>query len=124
MVIKGTYLSIKDNSGASKVSCIHVYRGSYAMAGDVILVSVKSLRKKRRKFSKVKKGSVVRALVLSTAKEYSTERSFSIKTFINRAIILNKNNKPMGTRVLGPVDKRVRYSRFSRIASLSSGFFK
>lgn len=124
MIHKGTYLLINDNSGASKVSCIHVYRGSYAQAGDVVLVSVKKLRKKRRKFSKLKKGAVVRALILSTAKEYSYTTSFTFRSFTNRAIILNKSNKPLGTRILGPVDKKVRYSRFSRIASLSSGYFR
>ena len=80
MIQKGTYLNVIDNSGAKEVCCIHVlngYRKRYAVIGDVIVVSIKSLRIKRRSHAKVKKGEVLKALIVRTKtniKSYALEQ--------------------------------------------------
>ena len=79
MVQKGTFLKVIDNSGAKKVCCIHIvkgYRKRYAFIGDLVIVSVKSLRSKRRLFSRIKKGEVLKALIIRTKRNlasYSSE---------------------------------------------------
>jgi len=127
MIQKGTYLNVIDNSGAKDVCCIQVlkgYRKRYASIGDIIVVSIKSLRLKRRSLSKIKKGDVSKALVIRTKvlqKCYSYE---SVNFFENGAVLLNQQNKLLGTRIFGTVPKMFRYSKFLRIVSLASGFVK
>ena len=97
MIQNGTYLNVIDNSGAKKVYCIQVkggYKKRYARIGDIITVSVKMLRTKRRATSKVKKGEVLKALIVRTKcglKDYSNK---SISFFENSVILLNNNNRP------------------------------
>ena len=104
MIQSGTYLNVIDNSGAKDVCCIKVskgYRRRYAFIGDVITVSVKSLRSKRKATSKVKKGDVIKALVVRTK---TSKRDFSGKTlgFLeNSVVLLTNQSKPIGSRVFG-----------------------
>jgi len=124
MIQNGTYLNVIDNSGAKLVCCIQVKKGwkkRYANMGDIIVISVKSLRNKRRNTSKVKKGEVLKALIVrtkSSIKEYSNK---SINFFENSAILLTNNNRPIGTRIFGVLPKFFRYSKHFKIASLSAG---
>jgi len=124
MIQVGTFLNVCDNSGAKKVCCIDILPGSknrYSFIGDIILVSIKSLRKRRKKTSKVKKGDVIRALVVKTKsglKTYSGEYNFF---FENSVVLLSKQNKMLGTRILSPLLKRFRFTKFFKLISLSLG---
>jgi large subunit ribosomal protein L14 len=124
MIQGGTYLNIIDNSGAKKVCCLKVsggYRRRYAGVGDLIVVSVKSLRAKRRATSKAKKGEIFKALVVRTkasTKQFSGE---NISFFENAAVLLTNQKKFVGTRVFGVLPKKFRYTKFLRLTSLSSG---
>jgi len=127
MIQKGTYLNVIDNSGAKEVCCIHVlngYRKRYAAIGDTIVVSIKSLRIKRRSHAKIKKGEVLKALIVRTKtniKNYSLEQLSFLE---NSAILLSRQDKLLGTRIFGSVPSCFRYTKFLRIVSLASGFIK
>ena len=124
MIQNGTYLNVIDNSGAKTVYCIQVkggYKKRYANIGDIITVSVKALRSKRRSTSKVKKGDVLKALVVRTkvgAKDFSGKK---ISFLENSAVLLNNQFKPLGTRVFGPVPKAFNYTKYLKVPSISSG---
>jgi len=125
MIQKGSKLTVIDNSGARFVSCIHVpggYRRRYAFIGDNIVVSVKKLRNKRKLFSKVKKGDVIKALIIRTKqnlKSYSGEHLFFIE---NSVVLFNKQNKLIGTRIFGVIPSYFRYTKYLKLVSLTSGF--
>jgi large subunit ribosomal protein L14 len=124
MIQSGTYLNVIDNSGAKVASCIKVisgYRRRYAHIGDIITISIKSLRSKRRSVSKTKKGEVYKAVVVRTK---TVKKSFcgdNLGFLENSAVLLNKQNKFIGTRIFGSVPKSFRYTKFLKIASLSLG---
>jgi len=123
MIQPGTYLNVIDNSGAKDICCIKVipgYKRKYASVGDIIIVSVKSLRSKRKSTSRVKKGDVLKALVVRTkvgAKDFSGKR---VNFLENSAVLLNNQFKPLGTRVSGPVPKEFNYTKYLKVASLSA----
>jgi large subunit ribosomal protein L14 len=123
MIQSGTYLNVIDNSGAKDVCCIKVstgYRRRYSFVGDVIVVSVKSLRSKRKSTSKVKKGDVVKALVVRTK---SKKKDFSGKTLSfleNSVVLLNNQYKPIGSRVFGSVPMALSFSKYLKVSSISS----
>jgi len=124
MIQVGTYLNVADNSGARSVACIKVLKGykqRYAVLGDLILVSVKSIRTKRRLSSKVKKGELFKALIIKTKLSNNFFFGDSLKFSENSVVLLNKNNKNLGTRIFGSIPKILRYTKFLRLASLSSG---
>lgn len=124
MIQAGTFLNVIDNSGAKNVSCIKVlsgYRRRYAGVGDLIVVSVKNLRTKRRSTSKIKKGEMSKAVVVrtkSTIKSFSGER---LNFFENSAVLLNNQKKPLGTRIFGSLPKTFRFTKYLRLVSLSAG---
>ena len=127
MIQKGTYLNVIDNSGAKEVCCIHVlngYRKRYAVVGDVVVVSIKSLRIKRRSHAKVKKGEVLKALIVRTKTNIKSYALEHLNFLENSAILLSKQDKLLGTRVFGSVPNSFRYTKFLRIISLASGFIK
>lgn len=127
MIQKGTYFKVGDNSGAKVVACIHVgkgYRKRYARLGDVIIVSVKSLRTKRRKASKIKKGDVLNGLIVRTKVVFASYSAETLSFFNNSIVLLNDNFKFLGTRVFGPVPFTLRGSRFLRVVSLAAGAVK
>ena len=107
-----------DNSGAKMLLCIKVLGGSrrrYASVGDVVVVTVKEAMPN----SKVKKGDVMRAVVVRTAKEIHRADGSYIKFDDNSAVLINQQNEPIGTRIFGPVARELRAKRFMKIISLA-----
>jgi large subunit ribosomal protein L14 len=118
MIQTQTNLEVADNSGARKVMCIKVLGGSkrrYASVGDVIVCAVKEATPT----SKVKKGDVVRAVVVRTAKELTRPDGTYIRFDNNGAVLVNKDNEPIGTRIFGPVARELRAKKFMKIVSLA-----
>jgi large subunit ribosomal protein L14 len=111
-------LRVADNSGAKEIHCIKVLGGSkkkYGKIGDIIVASVKDAIPD----SNVKKGTVVRAVIVRTKKERRRVDGTYIKFDDNAAVLLNKNNEPIGTRVFGPVARELRGKGFLKIISLA-----
>jgi large subunit ribosomal protein L14 len=118
MIQTETQLDVADNSGAKRVSCIKVLGGSrrrYAGLGDVIVVSIKEALPTAR----VKKGEVARAVVVRTKREYQRPDGTYIKFDTNSAVLITKENEPIGTRIFGPVARELRAKRFMKIVSLA-----
>ena len=118
MIQSFTRLNVADNSGAKEIMCIKVLGGSkrrYATVGDVIVASVK----KALPSGKVKKGQVVKAVVVRTKKEIHREDGALIRFGDNAAVILDSKKEPIGTRIFGPVGREIRYANFMKIVSLA-----
>ncbi len=118
MVQTTTTLDVADNSGAKKLMCIRVLGGTrrkYASLGDVIVVSVKEAIAN----AKVKKGEVARAVIVRTKKEVSRQDGSYIRFDSNSAVLVDKDNEPIGTRIFGPVARELRAKRFMKIISLA-----
>jgi len=118
MIQTETRLRIADNSGAKVVSCIKVLGGSkrrYAYVGDIIVVAVKEAMPN----SKVKKGDVVKAVIVRTAKEIRRPDGSHIKFDDNSAVLINQQSEPIGTRIFGPVARELRGKNFMKIISLA-----
>ncbi|MFW6011870.1 MAG: 50S ribosomal protein L14 [Desulfosalsimonas sp.] len=118
MIQAETRLSVADNSGAKEVYCIKVLGGSrrrYASIGDIIVVSIKEAIPN----SKVKKGDVVKAVVVRTKKEIRRIDGSFIRFDENSAVLINQNREPIGTRIFGPVARELRARRFMKIISLA-----
>ena len=118
MIQMQTILNVADNSGAKKVGCIKVLGGSkrrYASIGDIIVVSVKEAVPN----SKVKKGDVMRAVVVRTAKEVRRPDGTYLRFSDNSAVLINNQMEPIGTRIFGPVARELRAKQFMKIVSLA-----
>ncbi|MGQ9456875.1 MAG: 50S ribosomal protein L14 [Anaerolineae bacterium] len=118
MIQQETRLVVADNTGAKEILCIHIMGGSkrkYATVGDIIVASVKEATPT----AAVKKGDVVRAVVVRTAKEYRRPDGSSIKFDDNAAVLLDERGNPKGSRVFGPVARELRERGFMRIVSLA-----
>ena len=118
MIQQYTRLKVADNSGARVISCIGVPGGSgrkYAWLGDVIVASVKDAAPA----AAVKKGEVVKAVVVRTSKSHRRKDGSHIKFDENAAVLINAQNQPIGTRVFGPVSRELRGEEFMRIISLA-----
>ncbi len=118
MIQSQTKLRVADNSGAKLLLCIKVLGGSrrrYASVGDVVVVTVKEAMPN----SKLKKGDVMRAVVVRTAKEIRRADGSYIKFDDNSAVLINQQNEPIGTRIFGPVARELRAKRFMKIISLA-----
>jgi len=118
MIQNETVLEVADNSGARKVACIKVLGGSrrrYARVGDVIVVAVKDAMPG----GKVKKGTVQRAVVVRTAKEFRRSDGSSIRFDENAAVLLTNQGEPIGTRIFGPVTRELRTKGYMKIISLA-----
>ena len=118
MIQMQTNLEVADNSGARRVQCIKVLGGTgrkIASVGDVIVVSVKEAIPR----GKVKKGDVYRAVIVRTAKEIRRADGTAIRFDKNAAVLLNKQNEPIGTRIFGPVTRELRSRNFMKIVSLA-----
>jgi len=118
MIQTETVLQVADNSGARRVKCLKVLGGSkrrYARVGDVIVVAVKEAMPN----GKVKKGEVQRAVVVRTAKEFRRTDGSSIRFDENAAVLLSKQNEPLGTRIFGPVTRELRNKGYMKIVSLA-----
>ncbi|NOY68650.1 MAG: 50S ribosomal protein L14 [Deltaproteobacteria bacterium] len=118
MIQSETRLSVADNSGAKIVYCIKVLGGTrrrYAGVGDIIVVSVKEAIPN----SKVKKGDILKAVVVRTKKEIRRPDGTYIRFDDNSAVLINPNSEPIGTRIFGPVARELRARRFMKIISLA-----
>ncbi len=118
MIQTQTQLDVADNSGAKKVFCIRVLGGTrrrYAGVGDIIVVSVKEAIPN----AKVKKGDVMKAVVVRTKKEISRPDGSYIKFDDNSAVLINQQREPVGTRIFGPVARELRAKNFMKIISLA-----
>jgi large subunit ribosomal protein L14 len=113
-----TRLKVADNTGAKEIMCIRVMGGSrvrYGFVGDIIVASVKDATPG----GAVKKGEVVRAVIVRTAKEYVRPDGSHIRFDDNAAVIISKENNPRGTRIFGPVARELREKAFMKIISLA-----
>ena len=118
MIQMTTVLDVADNSGAKKVFCIKVLGGTrrrYATIGDVVIVSIREAIPG----AKVKKGEVARAVIVRTKRELARPDGSFIKFDGNSAVLVNKENEPIGTRIFGPVARELRAKRFMKIISLA-----
>ena len=118
MIQMQSYMRVADNSGAKRVQCIKVLGGSkrrIASVGDIVVVSVKSALPT----SKVKKGSVAKAVIVRTSKAIRRSDGSYIRFDDNAAVLVNPNREPVGTRIFGPVARELRARQFSKIISLA-----
>ena len=118
MIQMGTILDVADNSGAKKVACIHLFGGSvgqYGRVGDVITASVKEAGPE----GTVKKGEVVKAVIVRTRRARRRRDGSYIRFDTNSAVLINEAREPIGTRVFGPVARELREKRFMKIISLA-----
>ena len=118
MIQMRTTLDVADKSGARRVQCIKVLGGSkrkYASIGDIIVVSVKEAIPN----GKVKKGDVMKAVVVRTAKELGRPDGTYIRFDNNSAVLIDNQKEPIGTRIFGPVARELRAKKFMKIISLA-----
>ena len=118
MIQTESVLDVADNSGAKKVLCIKVLGGSkrkYVTVGDVIVVSVKEAMPN----AKVKKGSVMKAVIVRTSKELRRKDGSYIRFDTNSAVLINNEGEPIGTRIFGPVARELRAKNYMKIVSLA-----
>jgi large subunit ribosomal protein L14 len=119
MIQMGTILEVADNSGAKRVACIRLKGGStagrYAGLGDVVTCSVKEAAPQ----ANVKKGKVVKAVIVRTVKETRRRDGSYIRFDQNAAVLVDDKNEPVGTRVFGPVARELRERKFMKIVSLA-----
>jgi len=118
MIQTESMLDVADNSGAKRVQCIKVLGGShrrYAGIGDLIKITVKEAIPR----GKVKKGQVLKAVVVRTRKGVRRPDGSIIRFDVNSAVLLNANDTPIGTRIFGPVTRELRNEKFMKIISLA-----
>ena len=118
MIQSETRLTVADNSGAKVLYCVKVLGGSrrrYARVGDIIVVTVKEALPN----AKVKKGDVLKAVVVRTKKEIRRADGSYIRFDDNSAVLVNASREPIGTRIFGPVARELRAKRFMKIISLA-----
>ncbi|PKL14473.1 MAG: 50S ribosomal protein L14 [Spirochaetae bacterium HGW-Spirochaetae-8] len=118
MVQMQTYLNVADNSGAKRVQCIKVLGGSHRMVagvGDIIVVAVKDALPN----GAIKKGDVLKCVIVRTKKEYRRPDGTYIRFDDNACVVIDANNNPRGKRIFGPVARELRESGFVKIVSLA-----
>ena len=118
MIQQETRLQVADNTGAKELLCIKVLGGSkrmHATVGDVIVVAIKDAIPKGR----VKKGDVMKAVIVRTASDIRRKDGSVIRFDKNAAVLINKDGEPIGTRIFGPVTRELRAKKFMKIISLA-----
>ncbi|MBR3654524.1 MAG: 50S ribosomal protein L14 [Elusimicrobia bacterium] len=118
MIQERTILNVADNSGARKVRCFRVMKGlkrRYAGLGDVVMASVQDAIP----HGNIKKGDVVKVVIVRTAKEYRREDGTYIRFDDNAAVIINDEGEPKGTRIFGPIARELREANYLKIISLA-----
>ena len=118
MIQMQSHLFVADNSGARKIQCIKVLGGSkrrFASIGDIVVVSIKDAIPR----GKVKKGEVFKAVIVRTKKDFSRPDGTSIRFDKNAAVLLDKQEEPIATRIFGPVTRELRTKKFMKIISLA-----
>jgi len=124
MIQQQTILKVSDNSGAKTVRCIKVLGGfkkKYATLGDTIVVSVQKLRNKLKKTSKVKKKEIYKALIIRTKVYFKKKDGFSLLFKENSVVLMNNQGNPVGTRIIGPLSKKLKTKKFQKFISISNG---
>jgi len=125
MIQVQTLLKVSDNSGGKLVRCLKILKKGqptpYGKIGDVIVVSVQQIRAKNKMTSKVKKGEVLFAVVTKTRSPLKRHLGLSLCFSYNSVVLLNKQLKPLASRVLGVVPRELRNNKFAKVISLSSG---
>jgi large subunit ribosomal protein L14 len=125
MVQTQTLLKIIDNSGAKSVQCIKTlggFRRKYAYIGDTVITTIKKIRSKNKLKSKVKKGEIFSAIIIRTKfKQLRKDGSFLFFNE-NTCVLIDKQKKPIATRIFGSIPKELRINKLMKIASISSGF--
>ena len=119
MIQMQSNLFVADNSGARKIQCIKVLGGSkrrFASIGDIIVVSIKDAIPR----AKVKKGEVFKAVIVRTSKEFTRNDGSTIRFDKNAAVLLDKQEEPIATRIFGPVTRELRTKKFMKIISLAT----
>lgn len=120
MIQKETIVKINDNSGIKLGKCIKIYKKKDGKIGDNILISVKKLRINKKKINKIKKGNLFKALIVQSVYKKKTTINNIICFDNNCIIILNSQNKPLGTRIFGPITSEFRKAKNFKLLSLSS----
>ena len=118
MIQVQTELFVADNTGAKRIECIKVLGGSkrrYASIGDIIVISIKEAIPN----GKVKRGTVHKAVIVRTKKDYNRDDGTSIRFDKNAAVLLDKQEEPIATRIFGPVTRELRNKKFMKIISLA-----
>ena len=118
MIQMQSNLFVADNSGAKRIQCIKVLGGSkrrFASIGDIIVVSIKDAIPR----GKVKKGEVFKAVIVRTSKEFTRNDGSTIRFDKNAAVLLDKQEEPIATRIFGPVTRELRTKKFMKIISLA-----
>lgn len=124
MIQKGSRLNVIDNSGAKEIECIRIisgYKTKYGNRGSLIVASVKKMRKKRKSILRVKKGDVVRALIVRSKSRHKNYFGYLNSFLENSVVLLTSQNKFIGTRIFGSVPHTFRFTRYARLLSISSG---
>ena len=118
MIQMQSHLFVADNSGARRIQCIKVLGGSkrrFASIGDIVVVSIKDAIPR----GKVKKGEVFKAVIVRTKKDFGRPDGTSIRFDKNAAVLLDKQEEPIATRIFGPVTRELRTKKFMKIISLA-----
>lgn len=125
MIQQETILKVVDNSGAKTVRLINVLGGfkkKKVSLGDILVVSIQNLRNKSKKTSKVKKKEVYKALLVRLKTTQKTANGFGINFQENSVVLINKQGNPVGSRIVGPLSKKLKKKKFNKFASISAGF--
>ena len=125
MIQQQTILKVGDNSGAKTIKCIKVLTGfkrRFAKIGDIIVVSVQKLRNKSRLSSKVRQGEVHKAIILRTKTKTVRKDGTTLFFQSNVASLINKQGKPLASRIFGPIPKKLKNKNFLKSVTISSGF--
>ena len=124
MIQQQTLLTVSDNSGAKKVKCIKSLGGfkkRVSFVGDFIVVSVVELRNKSKKLSKVKKGEIYKALITRTKTKIKNKDGSTYSFTKNSVSLINKQGKPLASRIIGPLPKKLKKGKYSKFSNISPG---
>nr|YP_010377302.1 ribosomal protein L14 [Odontella aurita]QYB22951.1 ribosomal protein L14 [Odontella aurita] len=124
MIQQQTKLKVSDNSGAKIVKCIKTLGGfkkKYNKINETVIVSVQHLRNKAKLSSKVRKGEIYKAVIVKSKKKLQKKDGSTFKNHENSVILLTKQNKPLATRIVGPITKELKIKKFSKLKNISTG---
>ena len=127
MIQQRTILKIADNSGARTVRCIKVLGGfkkKIAKLGDIIIVSVQELRNKTKEISKVKKKDIYKGLIIRVKTKHKRKNGITLSFTENSIVLINKNDNPIGTRIIGPMPEFLKKKKYQKFINISSGLLK
>lgn len=124
MIQQQTKLKVADNSGAKIVKCIKLLGGfnrNFSKYGEKVIVSVQQLRNKSKFLSKVRKGEIYKAVILKSKKKQLRKDGSTFNHNENSVFLLNKQSKPLATRIISPITKELKTKEFARLINIASG---